>query len=92
LVEEIKGKQIADAAEIIMERAGGQAQLSPMAELMRQAGVIRSPKRQTAYSTTLKTLQRNEKRFYKVREGWWGLTKYRRPDTGPAQGTLTGAA
>jgi hypothetical protein len=78
LIEEIRDHKLADAAEIIMERAGGQVSMVQMVDLLRQAGIVNTAKKQTAYSSVLKTLQRHMDRFYRVREGFWGLTKYRR--------------
>jgi len=76
--EELQGLTIAKASELVMDRFGGHAKVTDLARMLRTAGVT-TAKGTGAYSTVLKTLQRNPDMFYEIETGKWGLTRMRPP-------------
>jgi len=74
--DELRGLTIAKAAELVMERFGGRAKVTDLARMLRTAGIT-TAKGTGAYSTVLKTLQRNPTMFYEIETGRWGLARGR---------------
>jgi hypothetical protein len=73
---EVQGLTIGKASELVMERFGGHVRVKDLARMLRTAGVTKA-KGTGAYSTVLKTLQRNPDIFYEIETGNWGLTRTR---------------